>query len=848
VPVISGTAPDENGSSYIVLAAPWSGVNVSNTQCFVFPTFQNIEKTVESMNALNSVSRGILTRLKELVASQSPTLDIKVGATATITTTPFGYLAKEMQSSIDELNSKLGAVCAMTKPEFDSLSKNELKHHNITGVLNSNFDTSFIFAQTDGWQNKFKLAANSVKIDGIWHDYDEQTITLAPAPNGLQNIDLSQPDYPDLASAIVAGGTSLSASNLNQRELVMAVQSDEVLQGANAQNTAYIQDSANHVYSDNGVLRQRLLSFVAERLPESVPVASKANHWTNTVNAMQALGWTKDADILGQWTKGDLKATAIAWVQRENQGTGHPMNPQGCGAGVNVGASNWVRWSDNTSRKPSTISDCFEQYVNTVGLTSGPVGDDSGFIGSIAGGGAHLGNWNNEAKFFDAIYPDQVINLTIDANSHDNASVLNTYSNASVSAELQGHESVPFTRILTTTSGANASTSTIFTTTTGIFVGDIVYIEHSAGTYQRRKVDTVTATYIVVDDTVDRKGLGYIVHESQRSKYTSSDPTWTSILGSPANLKATLDNLGVDGIYGTWIPVVPNGTLQEFPFARKNTTNSIDAPYTSNNGLTWAVALDYIGGISSSSNSRTESLHGNSVEFWHYKTKAYFTEESVNRKIDLFGNVFATNWNDNRYGNSLASSLIGKVGTNNNQFIVNAILPLTSMGTLNPITGAIDAAAYAYPTHSTINLVGTGPAVKVLRTLCEVGGFKAIQFTFKEMAYDSDMDNGNDFEDKTGSSTVLTIVGNYYHVTSGVRTGYWKCLLAANAPFDDTSWNEYNGVLHYSDGQKYFERWDGNGWGDDNKFQVVDGMSSVSDDNGNSVIIGTHTYVTNIKA
>ena len=107
IPVISGTPP-VNGNSTLTLAKPWNGVTLQNVELFVFPTFENMTKTVNSMNALNDITRGILSRFKAILESKTPNVDVQIGATSTIEVTPLGYLVEQAESLITQLNSLMG--------------------------------------------------------------------------------------------------------------------------------------------------------------------------------------------------------------------------------------------------------------------------------------------------------------------------------------------------------------------------------------------------------------------------------------------------------------------------------------------------------------------------------------------------------------------------------------------------------------------------------------------------------------------------------------------------------------------------------------------------------------------
>ena len=41
-----------------------------------------------------------------------------------------------------------------------------------------------------------------------------------------------------------------------------------------------------------------------------------------------------------------------------------------------------------------------------------------------------------------------------------------------------------------------------------------------------------------------------------------------------------------------------------------------------------------------------------------------------------------------------------------------------------------------------------------------------------------------------------------------------------------------------------FELWDGNGWGDNNQFEITDNQATQTDDNGNTVKYGTASFNT----
>lgn len=521
-------------------------------------------------------------------------------------------------------------------------------------------------------------------------------------------------------------------------------------------------------------------------------------------------------------------AIPIALVQRRNKGAGHPFNVEGCKE-VNDGSGGFGKWF-NLPTRIVNLSHCF---------TDGYYRQDSG---SIADTSANNGRWNFDNEFYDSIYVSDVADLRIYARTVEDSKLLFNETSKAISGKVIGYESVPFTfagGINTYPTQVSATLGVSGMLSAGVEVGDTVTTITSDGSAVS-KVLSVTNTYIILEDNVSRLSGGSFMVNRYENLSASAEPTWTGIIGTPANITAVITNLGVDGIYGTWIPNIDVDTSNRNLTRKTKDTVTIRGVYTTNNGGGWAEST---WSHSTTRNDVYVAFGGSDVIFLHYKTQAHFTEDSINRKIDLFGNVFATNWNSVDYGGGLVSTLVDKVSTNTNQAKVNVSMPLTSLGTLHP-NGNIDAAAYAYPEHDTINLVGDGPACKVLFSLCEVDGFKSIQMHYKEMVVSSNSNAHNDFTPISESTTTKS-AGDKLFVNEGQFSGYWEWLVTTSSKLSEVYWVEVNGNLLAS-GLVYAKRWDGDGWGDDNKFQITDNKSYLADDNGNIVQYGTAVFVTNV--
>ncbi len=802
LPVASGTNADSNGDSTLTLAKTWGGATLNNKSLLIFPTFAKIYESVAAMTALNGVTRGILTKLKDLLTDTNPTLAIDLGQSSSIETVPYGYLTNQVTALIGQLNGLLGSVQAMTKPEFERVRLNELNRFPVAGTVNTDFASSFEFHQINGWQNKFRIKANKTRIDGVWHDYGDTDITLTAAPNGLQNKDLVSADFVDLDAAVVAGGTSLSQSYLNQRHFVYMVQED--IAAPNGLSTAYIQDAKNNIYSDDGVLRQRVFSFVAERLLESVEI-HKSKRWTNTVNCMTSLGWTLSADVLGQWEKDGKKAVGVTIVQSRNQGAYHPaLNSDGCRGFTSSGSSYGAAWhSSLVVTQPTSKADCFNPTIYA---------PPSGNIGNST----ESGDMRPYDKFYDAIYSSDVPDNRMSVVDLPKKEVREKNNRKAKSGDVRGFEGVPFSKFITdtvTVAGAAVSDpvneggrfywSVINNTLpnqTHVFSdgADLIYLSGSNGAAMTIKRETKTANILWPNDTPVAliAGLGELTQfyadkfnnlfpvgtiiSIGRGIYSNNkqvSPTWKSIIGSVANIAALFTTVGskfygADGIEGEWIPTLPNSSLDLFPTNRKyKGSGSVRSEQTIDNGVTWLSQAVGIGSTTNSISLPNEPT--NSVRLVHYETQAHFTENDVNAKVLDLGSVYATGWNNIAYGNLLISTLINKVGTNDIAIPKGVAwsAPLIDYGVRGTGGGAFDPALYGYPQHATIGLTGTGATAKALDYLSETDGVGELCYVYKEMKFDVD-------------------------------------------------------------------------WGDNNKFEITDNQSAMTDDNGNSVLYGTASFET----
>ena len=106
------------------------------------------------------------------------------------------------------------------------------------------------------------------------------------------------------------------------------------------------------------------------------------------------------------------------------------------------------------------------------------------------------------------------------------------------------------------------------------------------------------------------------------------------------------------------------------------------------------------------------------------------------------------------------------------------------------------------------------------------------------MKYDSSLDSGAEFNNADGTISQAYVAGNYYDINigSGNRV-YVYCVISETGIFVDYAPLADGGFIN-SAGTVIWKLWNGDGWGDDNKFNVVDGISTTTDDNSAITLIG----------
>ena len=790
----SGTTVDGSGNSTITLKDTWTLPTVSDEPLVAFNSNEGLPEAIRRARSIGNLTLTLMTNFETLLNSTSSSVSIDIDGVPT-SFVPYKYLENEFESKITELNNLTGSINATTKAEFDRARFNELNNFSVSGVVNVDFDSGYEFQQINGWQNKFTIKAGKAMIDGIWHKYSSTEIMLPDAPDGLDKKDLSG-RFNDLAEATVAGGDELSQSYLDQRCIVYAVQKDT--EAPFGSSGTYIQDADNNIYSNDGVLRQRTFEFFSERLLESVSIEG-ADSYQSTINAMTSLGWSQDSDVLGQFKKGDDIAIVFTIVQRRNQGAYHPSyNPEGVAYATDgVDLSNRGFWTDSaaaiTSKQEAFSNACVAANAN------------GSLISSTSSGGRFP---RPDGKFYDAIYASDVKDLRMSSKKLPLKEIREKYKRMAIAGEVRGFEGVPlitkarlsdyllgddainylsegkFTLIHNGEDHLRLSSPSQVSALDGlswIFVkGGVIYRNYawnnqyhtrifkwSGGSWGVSTIAELQGEFLAIPYAAPSSGTGLLKsgavdgawgykYKGQLSgaiisNHQQANPTWTDIIGDPANIAATFP----DGVEGQWIPFIPDGGSKNFSLNRKSLGNNETYTLTDDNGVTW---LNNVLAVNNTNNTYTSSTPESRVQLLHYETQAHFTQDDVNSEVLDFGGIYASGNNGVNDGAILVSGLVNGAPTT---FDARASIN-QEISQYRIITGFLYTTPDNPPSHSDINL-GVNLASKSVKTLDYLShdnNVAKLCYAYKEMVFDVTWGDNNQFEIADNQNTLTDDNGN----------------------------------------------------------------------------------------
>jgi hypothetical protein len=548
-------------------------------------------------------------------------------------------------------------------------------------------------------------------------------------------------------------------------------------------------------------------------------------------------------------------AVPIALVSRRNSGAYHPAyNPEGCassGKTSNVNAATAL-WYGSITRKALSLSDCFNELVAlSTNAVSGAIGDSN--------------NIRPDGKVYDAIYASDVQDLRMSSKKLPLTEIREKYKRMAIAGDVRGFEAVPFTTFPsivwpnTTEYGWVNSVLSIGTSNFrfralagmyGFKLGDIItspYGVHTVVNVNSNDVqfsaDTADTSNVIAHfRNLISSGLPFVAVVESQQTHKQAKPTWTDIIGSPANIAATFPK----GVEGQWIPVVPDGTLLSYPANRKNVAHK-QALSTTDNGIGWSFSSLFFNGTT---NDITQSFTASSVRLQAYETQAHFTEDSNNEKVLDLGGVSAGNFYNPSWGGLISSTLIGKVSTGSSDSKWRNASDFEY--TLRTDTEILDTSTGQGVEHTTFSMLPdpSSPAVKALDYLSSENGVAKLSYAYKEMVYDSSADSPNEHTFVNQSSTFSYVAGTVYKLIHSNFVKLRDSVFVAEVSFTDTASNVdryslfQDGSLKSSNGSTKLVLHDGNGFGDNNQFEIANNQATQTDDNGNTVLYGTASFDT----
>lgn len=473
----------------------------------------------------------------------------------------------------------------------------------------------------------------------------------------------------------------------------------------------------------------------------------------------------------GNIYKNNCMAISIALVQRLNSGAYHPMNPNGCDYFTD-GKTTWTWYG--FAEPVNTLKDCFTKA--------------HGQFGQISGGGATGRPSSDPYAFYDAVYAGQVKDLRLSARKMNVNELRENAVRDAVSGVMRGWESpqclivkmtqARFLNGKTIVSRSESGGHRFLSDNGGFLVRNGLAYEINAYTndfwvYLKKYNPTTgvaehgdfTAELDLPEDNghlnsgIELQWFNTLPISESAIKTNSivsnvaaeqfDTLPHVDIIGSPENIAATMQNLGVDKLVGQWLPVIPDGTTR-IPLNKKHmlTTSTTPLLFTSDTGGSWQSINYGYNSITNDLNSVAEGVVG----FVCYPALANQTAPATNSAVvGSVGDVFCSMASSNSYGCRFGESLTGNINTDetvaaNSRFNCNSKVVdfvLQDVGVLPSGSWA----AHNSPIHTDVNLsapTNNSPAVKTLTTITEKNGLLYLQCHGSELKYDTTAQNWGD--------------------------------------------------------------------------------------------------------
>ena len=195
-------------------------------------------------------------------------------------------------------------------------------------------------------------------------------------------------------------------------------------------------------------------------------------------------------------------------------------------------------------------------------------------------------------------------------------------------------------------------------------------------------------------------------------------------------------------------------------------------------GLSWVSFDGWKAEVEGDTNARTAITASGYIYMVTYKTPAHIFKDDANSEVLgwKFGDVLAANSSDQTAAVSFISNLVGNVPTN---LSGKGIEYLGGICGHAPWGSELGENVLYNPKHNKSGLGGTGPAAKSLPYLSRDNAQGKLVSCFKEMVYDSSLDDAAEFTQISGTDAGTKVKDTLYRVTSGLYPGAW---LATESP------------------------------------------------------------------
>jgi len=557
---------------------------------------------------------------------------------------------------------------------------------------------------------------------------------------------------------------------------------------------------------------------------------------------------------------GKCFAMPIAIVHRRNQGFAHPVyNPNGTEL-----ASDGNKWY-NTAVSFTSIADCFTASKQLA---------TSGYIGTTSG--------RADGLFYDQIHEGDITDIRNSSQKvEDYNRLIDREFNKAVAGTVRGTEgewAVTYSLATTVSSvsffaGTTNGLGTYIVIPTPVsFLTVDTYQEIVNGAakyfavingipYYLTRRDNATTLYIQkilgektsFTGSISAGNSVQILVATKSTSIKSNSLTHTDIIGNPANYPTAWKQSGVSGtplvVAEGGTSLLPTGTtgsdgLAAYKLSKKMNALPLQVLKSTDGGTTWSLLVN--------NTHYSYSLGSNTVVFIApylplvadlimvtYQTHTNMATPAVNSEVLAIGDAWASN---HVTFPQIVASLLGKVST-------GATSPITAQGystygyRVDGTTVKFSVSSTDFPVTSPMTLAGAVgvPTAKVFPYLTRSNGKAYLNLVFKEMKFGSYAAPTVD----TGASISHVQYATYQVSIAGCPLDgeivQWTATTATAA----INWALYNknadGSLYViSSGAAYTnaKMFDGNSWGDDSKFNIVDNVSTTTDDNGATVLIG----------